>query len=193
MNAWLTGRRGQALALGLTLLVLGTGWLGVVAPLQAWYADRAETLMQRQALLQRMQALAASLPALRAAAGKGSNGVAGGTMLLGGRSDAVAAADLQEMVQRMAGAAGASLAAVETLPAERSGAWHKVALRINLNAPWPALMSLLRSVAQSPTRIFVDDLHFHSPSTAGATLANAPIQASFVLYGFRQADAGGGT
>ena len=115
MNAWLTGRRGQGLAVGLTLLVLAVVWLGAAAPLQAWYADRAETLMQRQALLQRMQALAASLPALRSAASKATNGAASENMLLEGSSDAVAAADLQEMVQRMAGAAGASLAAVETL------------------------------------------------------------------------------
>ena len=193
MNAWLTGRRGQGLAVGLTLLVLAVVWLGAVAPLQAWYADRAETQMQRQALLQRMQALAASLPRLRAAVSKATNGAASGSVLLEGNSDAVAAADLQEMVQRMAGAAGASLAAVETLPAERSGAWHKVALRINLNAPWPVLMALLRSVEQSPTRMFVDDLHFHSPSTAGPTPADVPIQASFVLYGFRHAKTGGGT
>jgi general secretion pathway protein M len=192
MNAWLTGRRGQGLAVGLTLLVLAVVWLGAAAPLQAWYADRAETLMQRQALLQRMQALAASLPALRSAASKATNGAASENMLLEGSSDAVAAADLQEMVQRMAGAAGASLAAVETLPAERSGTWHKVALRINLDAPWPVLMDMLRSVEQSPTRIFVDDLHFLGPSTAGATPSNVPIQASFVLYGYRQAETGGG-
>jgi hypothetical protein len=68
-----------------------------------------------------------------------------------------------------------------------------VALRINLNAPWPVLMDVVRSVEQSPTRIFVDDLHFHGPSTAGATPADVPIQASFVLYGFRQAETGGGT
>jgi general secretion pathway protein M len=193
MNAWLAGRRGQGLAVGLTLLVLAVAWLGVVAPLQAWYADRAETLMQHQALLQRMQALAANLPTLRAAASQAPSGAANESVLLEGNSDPLAAADLQEMVQRMAGAAGASLAAVETLPAERSGAWHKVALRINLAAPWPVLMDLLRSVEQSPTRIFVDDLHLHSPSTAGATPADVPIQASFVLYGYRQAEAGGGS
>jgi general secretion pathway protein M len=193
MNAWLTGRRGQGLAVGVTLLVLAVVWLGMLAPLQGWYADRADTLLQRQALLQRMQALAASVPALRAATSKATDGAASESVLLEGNSDALAAAELQEMVQRMAGAAGASLAAVETLPAERSGSWHKVALRINLNAPWPVLMDVVRSVAQSPTRIFVDDLHFHGPSTAGATPADVPIQASFVLYGFRQAQTGGGT
>jgi hypothetical protein len=92
----------------------------------------------------------------------------------------------------MATAAGVSLTAVETLPAAPAGSWHKVSLRISMNAPWPVLMELLRSVEQSPLRILVDDVHFHS-----ATIINRPtvlpIQASMVLYAFRPADPGAGT
>ena len=94
-------------------------WLGIVEPLWSWYGDRNELLEQRQALLQRMQALAASLPALRAAsADKRDEGSEAATSMLPGTTDAVAAADLQERVQKMAAAAGVSLTAVETLPAE---------------------------------------------------------------------------
>jgi hypothetical protein len=96
----------------------------------------------------------------------------------------VAGAALQEAVQKMATAAGASLPAVETLPstteAER---WRKVSLRISLNAPWPVLMGLMRAVEQSPSRIFIADVHFHSPAVV-ARPASLPIQASMVL-GFR--------
>ena len=64
-------------------------------------------------------------------------------------------------------------------------------MRISLNAPWPVLMDLLRWVEQSPTRILIDDVHFHSVTVVSHPTA-MPIQASMVLYGFRPAEAGAG-
>jgi len=193
-QSWLLGRRGQALAVGAGLLAVAVVWLGAVDPLRSWYGDRQELLQQRHALLQRMQALAASLPALRAAsADKRGQGAAAETIMLPGATDAVAAADLQERVQRMAAATGISLTAVETLPAEAATArWHKIALRISLNAAWPVLTDLMRSIEQSPTRIFIDDVHFHSPVVV-AHPATLPVQASMVIYGFRAAEPSVGT
>jgi hypothetical protein len=78
------------------------------------------------------------------------------------------------------------------LPALPAGRWHKVPLRISLNASWPVLTELIRAIEQSNTRILIDDVHFHSP-TVLARPTVLPIQASMVLYGFRQAEAGAGT
>lgn len=194
-QSWLVGRRGQALAVGVALLAVLMLWLGIVDPLWSWYGDRNELLEQRQALLQRMQALAASLPALRAAsADKRDEGSEAATSMLPGASDAVAAADLQERVQKMAAAAGVSLTAVETLPAEAAaGRWHKVSLRISLSASWPVLTDLMRSIEQSPTRILIDDVHFHHPVVVARPGAAAAIQASMVLSGFRPVEPGAGT
>jgi general secretion pathway protein M len=193
-QSWLVGRRGQSLAVGVTVLAALLLWLGIVDPLWSWYGDRNELLAQRQALLQRMQALAASLPTLRAAsADKRGEGVEAATSLLAGATDSVAAADLQERVQKMATAAGASLTAVETLPAETTaGRWHKVSLRISLTTSWPVLVELMRSLEQSPTRILIDDVHFHS-AVGVARPTSAPIQASMVLCGFRPVDPRPGT
>ena len=191
-EAWLVGRRGQALAVGVGVLALTLAWFGLVDPVRSWFGDRAVVLEQRQALLQRMHQVAATLPALRAAAKAkpGQNDAA--AIMLPGSSDAVAAADLQERIQKMAAAAGASLTAVETLPPAPTGAWHKVSLRISLNAPWPVLMQLVRSIEQSPTRILIDDVHFHSASIVTHPTV-LPVQASMVLYGFRPAERGGGS
>ena len=60
-----------------------------------------------------MQQVAATLPALRAAStGAPERGDNRETMTLPGTSDAVAAADLQERIQKMAATAGTSLTAV---------------------------------------------------------------------------------
>jgi general secretion pathway protein M len=189
-DAWLTGRRGQGLAAAIGLLVLALAWFGAVDPVISWFNDRNLLLERRQALLHRMQEVAATLPALRAAsANKPDRDDTAGTTMLPGASDAVAAADLQERVQQMAGAAGASLTAVETLPAVAAGEWHRVSLRISLTAPWPVLMDLLRAIEQSPTGILIDDVHFHAV-TATTRPKVLPVQASMVLYGLRPAAGG---
>jgi hypothetical protein len=192
-DRWLAGRRGQALAVGLAGLALALIWFGLIDPVRSWYASRESLLEQRQTLLHHMRDLAASLPALQSeSASKRGEGDQADLMMLRGATDAVAAADLQERVQKMAAAAGVSLTAVETLPASPAGRWHRVLLRISLNTSWPVLAELVRSIEQSNTRILIDDIHFHSP-TAIARPTVLPIQASMVLYGFRQTEAGAGT
>ncbi len=189
-QSWLIGRRGQALAVGVALLTVLMIWLGAVDPLWSWYGDRNDLLEQRRALLQRMQVLAASLPAWRAASADKRDEGEAATSMLPGATDLVAAADLQERVQKMATAAGVNLTAVETLPAETTaGRWHKVSLRISLTAAWSVLTDLMRTIEQSPTRILIDDVHFRSPVAVARPVA-LPIQASMVLSGFRPAGSG---
>lgn len=191
-ETWLVGRRGQGLAAALLCVVLAVVWLGAIDPLRSWFDDRDALLGRRQALLQRMRDVATTLPSLRAAAEKApTQGNIGGTSMLPGSTDAVAAADLQEQVQRMAANAGVSLTAVETLPSTPTGNWHRVSLRISLNAPWPVLMALLRAIEDSPTHVLVDDIHFHSTSVVNRPTV-LPVQASMVLYGFRPTEAGTG-
>jgi general secretion pathway protein M len=183
-DAWLHGRRGQILALGMACLALMLLWLGLVDPVWSWYDDQAHTLEQRQTLLQHMQHVADTLPDLQAAAAKHGTGSIDESLMLPGNTDALAAAALQERLQAMAATAGASLTAVETLPATVAVPWHKVGLRISLSAPWPVMINLLRSIQQAPTRVFVDDLHFRSTPSANPSGA-LPVQISLVVYGFR--------
>jgi type II secretory pathway component PulM len=194
VEAWLTGRRGQALAVVVAVLGVVVLWFGIVAPVRSWFDDRATLLAQRRELLAHMNDLVGSLPALRAAsADKHDTGTRDATIMLPGDSDAVAAADLQERVQKMASDGGATLTSVETLPpAQAAGHWHKVPLRVSVNASWPVLVALIRSIEQSPTRILIDDIRFRSP-IAAVRPTEVPIQASMMLYGFRSTDVKTGT
>jgi general secretion pathway protein M len=156
-------------------------WALVVQPLMAFYQDRADTWERHRLLRDHMEAVADKLPALAAVSNRPARPA---VALLIGTSDAVAAASLQQIIQNVATSAGTSLTAVETLPAEPKGQWHKIPLRITLSATWPVLMQVLRGVELAPVQIVMDEVHFHSaaPQSRSVTL---PIQASFVVSGFR--------
>ena len=94
-----TGRNGQFLALGLTILVLAAFWLGVVMPVIDWHGERAEALVRKAALVQRMEALVATRAAVQEQAKAVAAGGAGETALLEGDSESVAGATLQELLQ----------------------------------------------------------------------------------------------
>jgi general secretion pathway protein M len=186
-----TGRKGRLLALGITLAVLGALWVGVAAPLMAWYADRAVELENRRAVARRMATLAEMLPELRlqAQSAAGSSGRLGEEDTLEGASDAIAGAALQQRLQEMAAQAGAPLSSAEALPGEPAGAYRRIGVRVSLSAQWPALVRLLQAVAQaSSPRMLVDELQLRS-SPIMLRSGPRPMEASFTVVAFRTAAA----
>src|ERR1700712_1132019 len=93
------GRTGQSLALGLPILTIAVLWLGVAMPLIEWHGDRTASLIRLSALADRMEVLAAAVPALREQAE--ASGGTGEPALLDGDSDSTASASLQEGLQAM--------------------------------------------------------------------------------------------
>src|SRR5580658_2525980 len=83
------GRRGQLLAIALTLTVAAAVWTGVLAPLFGWYAEQTQHLEQRRALARKMAEVAETLPALQTRAARDdANGPAPSTVLEG-ETDAI--------------------------------------------------------------------------------------------------------
>lgn len=179
-----TGRRGRLLALGLTLAVLGTVWVGVVAPLADWYESRAQTLADRRVLVRRMGAIAASLPDLQRREGAAEHGAPATAAVLDGGTDAIAAAHLQELVQAMAAKAGATISSLETLPAQPADGYRRLALRVSLNATWPVLIALLQAIEQASPRLLVDDLRVEGSHLVTRPPV-VPLDAMFTIIAFR--------
>lgn len=189
MTALPTGPRGRLLAVGLAILALVILWLGLVSPALAWYADRADTLDQQRAVAARMAALADSLPDLQRLAAE-TAGAAEPLAVLEGATDAVAGATLQELVQDMANQSRASLASVETLPAEQRGAYRRIALRVSVSADWPVLVQFLAAVEQATPRMLIDDLQLRGQSARLRLVGTAaagppPVEASLTIIAFR--------
>ena len=179
-----TGPRGRLLALGLAGVLAASAWIGVVAPLLSWHAERAETLASRRLLADRMEAVAETLPELRSASAAGAAYGPAPRALLEGASDAVAGAALQSQLQDMAAQAGASLTSAELLPAEAAGAYRRVGLRLAVNGSWPTLVTLLQAIEQASPRMLVDDLQMQ-PAPSLSVGAARPLDASLVVLAFR--------
>jgi general secretion pathway protein M len=179
-----TGLRGRLYALALTFVMLTALWMGMITPLLTWYADRAETLEHRRTVLRHMTQLAETLPALQreqeAQAGERALQIS----VLDGPTDALAGAQLQDLVEGLAKEAGASLTSVETLPAEQRGAYWRIALRIALVAPWERLVSLLAAIEQATPRMLVDQVQLRG-MPARRPEGDTAIEASLTISGFR--------
>ena len=75
-----------------------------------------------------MEALVATVPALRAQAAAAAAGGTGEQALLEGDNDSTASASLQERLQAMFLQAGVQLNSVETVPGEEAGAFRRIRL-----------------------------------------------------------------
>ena len=178
-----TGRRGQALAVGLTLLVAGVLWLGIIGPAFDWYGARAEYLAQQQTLAARMEAIVASAPALRAQLAQANTSAPAPQAVLEGATDAIAGAALQQAVQDLAAKAGATVTSAEILPAEPVAAYRRISLHVTATGSWPVIVTLLSSVAQATPRMLVDDLSLRQSLALGA-MDSHPFEASFTVIAF---------
>ena len=178
------GRRGQALAVGMALAASGLLWLGLVAPALDWYADRQDRLERQAAVLRRMQALAAGVPALKLEAEAIRTAPGRAEAALEGAGDAVAAATLQQTLDRLAQDAGLRIGSAETLPAEAAGAWQAITVRVTVTGAWPALVGLLRGIAAAPTAMQVDDLQLRPPPRSSRD-PDWPIDAVFSVTAWR--------
>ncbi len=185
LSALSAGVRGRVLALALALLVALLLWVGMVAPLLDWFADRQETLRRQQAIGRRMAALVQTLPALQAAAdAAGARGAGRREALLDGTSDAVAAATLQQLLDEMASRAGLRIGSVEVMPPEAAGLYRAIAVRLSVNAAWPALATLLQAIADADVPLLVDNLQMRALVRSGPD-SDWPIDATLSVTGYR--------
>ena len=183
MMALPTGRRGQLLAMAVTLLAALLIWFGCIAPALGWYAARRDYLEQQQALAARMRAVASTAPALQRILDNAASAAPAPTAVLEGASDAIAGATLQQAVQDMAAKAGASISSAELLPAEPVGSFRRISLHVSVNGPWTVLMALLGAIAQATPRMLVDDLSLRESLALGQADVH-PLAAGFTVIAF---------
>ena len=192
------GRAGQALAVALTAIAVLLVWEAVASPLIDWYGARADAVIRQREIAARMQALVREMPLLQREAARSRAAGPPVSALLGGNSDAIAAASLQGRVQDLASSVGTALSSTEALPARQQGAYRRVALRVSFNADLPVLVHLLQAIEASKPRMLVDDIQLHTSPIiiAQGHGTSPPLDVSLTVVGFRaghaaDADTGG--
>jgi general secretion pathway protein M len=180
-----TGRRGQVLAIGLTVICLAALWVALVNPLMSWYDARRQELDDRRMLAARMARVAQTVPdLLRQAAALRAAAPAGRDIALEAPSDAVAGARLQQRMQDLAAAADITLGSIETLPAQQQGGYRRISLRVTCAAPLPVLIGLLQKLEVSSPRMLIDDLDFDASPDLNRP-DGITIGANFTVIAFR--------
>ncbi|GBR36557.1 general secretion pathway protein M [Komagataeibacter oboediens DSM 11826] len=174
------GRSGRILACAMAGIVVLVMWNGIALPLMGWYHQRAEALNMRAAMTARMTELAAALPALRQRAATSRPGP---SFFLNGANDTVTAAALQDRVQAMATALGATLSSVETLPVVQSGAYHRISVRIATTVSFETDVRLLDAIARATPAMVVDELQLHL--AAGARRDNPMLDTAMTVIAYR--------
>lgn len=187
------GRQGRLFALGLLIVVIGLMHMTLAAPLLNFYADRALELDTRRALLGKLHAVAAELPALRKRAAEMSTAADRSGSLLQGGTDAIAAAALQGRVEELAGTAGLTIGSIESLPAQVQTPYRRLGLRMVLSGPYEAVTKLLAMLETATPPLIVDNLQLYSfQKRPGAPVtAASSLDATMEIYGFRAAEATG--
>ena len=184
-----TGRRGQLLAVGLTVICIAALWVAIVSPLLSWYETRAQELDDRRLVAARMTRIAQSVPdLLRQAAALRAAAPAGRDLALEAPSDAVAGARLQQRMQDLASAAGITLSSIETLPAQQQGGYRRISLRVTCSASLPVLVGLLQKLEVSSPRMLIDDLDLDASPDLNRPDGIA-IGANFTVIAFRPGNA----
>jgi general secretion pathway protein M len=178
------GRRGQLLAVGLTLIAAAIVWVVAVGPLIGWYQARADAIEQQQQMAARMAALSLEIPALRAAVSAAGLQSAGDQSLLTGNTDAIAGANLQSALQDLATQAGTSLDSAALLPVQPAGALRRIGMQVSVTASLPVLVALLEAIGTARPRMIVSALSIINTGTP-AVDQEQPLQANFAVSSFR--------
>jgi general secretion pathway protein M len=182
-----TPRVSRATALILLLIVLA-----VVAGVVAWWAidkhreyDRAiDTRLDRLAAYQRIISARSDLDAAIARAGKLDTA----KYMLKNSSPALAAADIQQMVQAVLEAHAMKLTSMQIVPHKDDAGRRKITVNVQARGNTEALQKTLYALETSLPYLFVDNLIVRSPinSRRWVPLPNVEpeIQAQFDVYGY---------
>jgi general secretion pathway protein M len=184
-----SGRRGQLLAIGLTVIGLVALWVAIASPLISWYEVRAQDLDDRRMVAARMARIARTVPSLlQQAATLRAAAPAGRDLTLEAPSDAVAGARLQQRMEDLATGVGITLSSLETLPAQQQGDYRRISLEVTCSAPLPVLVSLLQKLEVSSPRMLIDDLDLDASPDLSRPDSIA-ISANFTVIAFRPGSA----
>ena len=151
----------RVLALALLAAAAAGAYLLVVVPVLEAYRANAEAIEQAEITLQRQRALAAQRPLLVARIAEQKEQAEAMSGYLQGPSDALAAAQLQDLLRAAVEAAGGELRSTRILPAEaveESPGIRRAALQVQMVVTIAGLAEVLYGIEAGQPYLLVDEL-----------------------------------
>lgn len=155
---------GRLLALAILAGLCALVWAGAAQPLLDRFAGYRDTVAQAEDQLPRLRRLAAMAPSLEAELARIERDPTARTRQLTGANDALAAADLQNRLGRIAAANAVVLRSTQILPPEEEEGFRRIAVRVALEGDTPALLKILHGLETASTLLFVDNLEIRARS-----------------------------
>ena len=151
---WVSRLAALALSAGVAFAL----YVFVVAPIVAGYAETHAAVAQAAEMLGRYRGIAAARPALqeRLEALKARQSEIGA--YLGGGTDALAGAELQELVNATVAKGGGGLRSVQILPVKADGGFRRIGVRVQMTATIAQVLRVLHGLEAGSTLLFVDNL-----------------------------------
>ena len=145
-------------ALALSAGVVFGLYVFVVAPIVAGYAETDAAVNQAAELLDRYRRVAAARPALQDRLDTLKSRQSEIGTYLGGHTDALAGAELQELVNATVAAGGGGLRSVQILPVKTDGGFRRIGVRVQMTATIAQVLRVLHGLEAGSTLLFVDNL-----------------------------------
>lgn len=189
------GPRGRLVALALVLIPAILLGRFVVWPLAASYASSGSALATTREEIARYQRLLNELPALEAAVARLDDERPLGPYLLTGSNRALAAADLQRLLQEAAERHGVVILSLRVKTAVADGPLERISVEARLRAGVRELRDLLYFVETATPYLFVEDLGINVRRSRRTREPPSALEISMTLYGLRApvlAEIGGG-
>ncbi len=181
-------------ALALSAGVVFALYVLVVAPIVAAYAETDAAVTQAAELLDRYRRVAAARPALQERLDALESRQSEIGTYLGGHTDALAGAELQELVNATVAKGGGGLRSVQILPVQTDGGFRRIGVRVQMTATIAQVLRVLHGLEAGSTLLFVDNLEVSN--RRARRRRNQPVQMDptllmrLDLFGYLRPEAG---
>lgn len=158
MNASLPPWVSRMAAAALLVAVLSTTYFYGLMPLLAAYRDMDTQIGQAEELLAGFERIAARRPAYESQLEALSRQQSGIGVYLSGQTNALAAAELHDLVKDTVEAHDGQIRSIQILPVKADGAFTRVSVRVQLSANMESFHRVLYALEAGKPFVFVDNL-----------------------------------
>ncbi len=164
MNPVLSGTVSRIAALALLAGVIGALYAFAVQPLVAEYGRAERRIVEASELMARYQRIAGASGALQDRLDELIKRQSASGIYLGGGTDALAGAELQEIVNKTV-ESGGGLRSIQILPVKTDGEFRRVSVRVQMTATIAQVARILYTLEGGGTFLFVESLEISNRRT----------------------------